>query len=155
MGLLSKDDELIQRGANPRTGIISPYVLSDAVGDSLKGNYIVMGNVEPKGKTRRGGSGKWKQNGSEGCLVDQFSTFDWPCTETPQLNHGDSANIDGWDINHWSQIQTRAREDDRYGENIFSSTKLDIRQSSKYSRSAQPSTLSDGVQKIHRKEVGS
>lgn len=154
MGLHSKDDELIQRGANPRTGIISPYVLSDAVGDSLKGNYIVMGNVEPKGKTR-GGSGKWKQNGSGGCLVDQFSAVDWLSTENPQLNHGEPENIDGGDIHLGSQIQKRAREEDRYGEKISSSTKSDIGQSSTYSRSARPSTLSDGVKKIHRKEVGS
>ena len=74
MRTVSKDDELLERGANPRTGLVSPFVLSDGSGDSANGGYIVEGH-RLAARDRRGGSGKWKQH-----------TEGWSLIESPLLS---------------------------------------------------------------------
>lgn len=73
MGHLRKDDELMQRGANPRTGLMTPYVLGDAAADSLKESYIGGQKAKPKRGRERGGSGRWKQDDLGWKLVDEFT----------------------------------------------------------------------------------
>ena len=66
MKTVSKDDQLVQRGANPRTGLVSPFIVSNSSEDSLAQDCVNLGRVQkdnrllPVGRTR---SGKWKQQG--------------------------------------------------------------------------------------------
>ena len=69
MRTVSKDDELIERGANPRTGLVSPFVLSDGSGDSANGGYVAKVH-QLAARGRKGGSGKRKQNSQGWCLVE-------------------------------------------------------------------------------------
>ena len=73
MRTVSKDDQLVQRGANPRTGLVSPFVVSDSSDDNLSRDYVNVDKARlhdrplPKTRTR---SGKWKQQGAGWSLVE-------------------------------------------------------------------------------------
>ena len=73
MRTVSKDDQLIQRGANPRTGLVSPFVTSDSSDDNFGRDYVAMSNLNidiqplPKGRVR---SGKWRQHRVGWSLVE-------------------------------------------------------------------------------------
>ena len=77
MRTVSRDDQLIVRGANPRTGLVSPFIVSDNSEECLGGGYITMDKFESAGplpgkKTR---SGKWKQD-----------SLGWSLVESPPLS---------------------------------------------------------------------
>ena len=61
MRTVSRDDQLVERGANPRTGLVSPFVISKASNESLEDDYIAMGKIEAiqPSPIRRGSSGRW------------------------------------------------------------------------------------------------
>jgi len=72
MRTVSRDDQLIQRGANPRTGLVSPLVVSDNSDEHFGHDHVSLGKMHserplPKGRTR---SGKWKQDGFGWSLVE-------------------------------------------------------------------------------------
>ncbi|CAF9931803.1 hypothetical protein IMSHALPRED_008722 [Imshaugia aleurites] len=72
MRTVSRDGQLVERGANPRTGLVSPFVVSDNSEDCLEGDYIARGEVasgapSPRRETR---SGKWKQDSLGWSLVE-------------------------------------------------------------------------------------
>lgn len=73
---LSRDDELMHRGANPRTGIVSPCAVSDGSGETIKGNHIVAENEPTLRQTERTRSGKWKQD-----------NLGWSLVESPMFSH--------------------------------------------------------------------
>lgn len=77
MRTVSRDDQLVERGANPRTGLVSPYVVSDNSEECLGGDYIAVGKVGPAGPSpaRRTRSGKWKQD-----------SLGWSLVESPLLS---------------------------------------------------------------------
>lgn len=77
MRTVSRDDQLVERGANPRTGLVSPSIVSDDSEECCGGDYIAVGNVglpcqTPRRKTR---SGKWTQD-----------SFGWSLVESPLLS---------------------------------------------------------------------
>ena len=75
MRTVSRDDELVERGANPRTGLVSPFVVSDNSEESRISDYIGESNVgnigsaghSPRSRIR---SGKWKQDSLGWSLVE-------------------------------------------------------------------------------------
>lgn len=72
MRTVSRDDRLVQRGANPRTGLVSPFITSDSSDDNIFRDYLSLGKPLldrplPKGRTR---SGKWKQDRAGWSLVE-------------------------------------------------------------------------------------
>ena len=80
MRTVSRDDELVERGANPRTGLVSPFVASDNSEESRKSDYIGesnVGNIGSAGQSprRRTRSGKWKQD-----------SLGWSLVESPLLS---------------------------------------------------------------------
>ena len=80
MRTVSKDDELVERGANPRTGLVSPFVVSDNSEESRRSDYIGesnVGNIGSAGQSprRRTRSGKWKQD-----------SLGWSLVESPLLS---------------------------------------------------------------------
>ena len=77
MRTVSRDDQLVERGANPRTGLVSPFVVSDNSEERLGGDYIAVDEVGSAGPSlgRRTRSGKWKQD-----------SLGWSLVESPLLN---------------------------------------------------------------------
>ena len=80
MRTVSRDDELVERGANPRTGLVSPFVVSDNSEESRRSDYIGesnVGNIGSAGQSprRRTRSGKWKQD-----------SLGWSLVESPLLS---------------------------------------------------------------------
>ena len=72
MRTVSRDDRLVQRGANPRTGLVSPFITSDTSDDNVARDYLSLGKPlldrpSPKGRTR---SGKWRQDRAGWSLVE-------------------------------------------------------------------------------------
>lgn len=61
MRTVSRDDELVQRGANPRTGVVSPELVTNASGESVGDDQIAVRQRKESGRKKEG-SGKWKQN---------------------------------------------------------------------------------------------
>lgn len=85
MRTVSRDDQLIQRGANPRTGLVSPLVVSDYSEDNIGLDYISLGKAKlngssPKSRTR---SGKWRQDG-----------VGWSIVESPLLSPIAQSSVD-------------------------------------------------------------
>ena len=77
MRTVSRDDQLVERGANPRTGLVSPFVVSDNGEDCLGGDYIAVakvGSTDPRSK-KRTCSGMWKQD-----------SLGWSLVESPLLS---------------------------------------------------------------------
>jgi hypothetical protein len=77
MRTVSGDDRLIQRGANPRTGLVSPLIVSDSSDDNVGHGCVSLGKTPserplPKGRSR---SGKWRQD----CVG-------WSLVESPLLS---------------------------------------------------------------------
>ena len=72
MRTVSRDDQLVQRGANPRTGLVSPFVISDNSDECLGDDYITVDKVRSAGPSsgRRTRSGKWKQDSLGWSLVE-------------------------------------------------------------------------------------
>lgn len=66
MRMVSSDDRLTARGANPRTGLVSPFVTSDSEA-SHGHDYMTAARSFVKVRTR---SGKWKQGGLGWSLVE-------------------------------------------------------------------------------------
>lgn len=77
MRTVSRDDQLIQRGANPRTGLVSPLVVSDNSDENLEHDYVSFSKMQSDRSfpNRRVRSGKWKQDG-----------VGWSLVESPRLS---------------------------------------------------------------------
>lgn len=77
MRTVSRDDQLIERGANPRTGLVSPFVVSDSSEECLGGDYIIVDKIGSTGLSsgRRTRSEKWKQD-----------SLGWSLVESPLLS---------------------------------------------------------------------
>lgn len=77
MRTVSRDDQLVERGANPRTGLVSPFIVSDDSEERRRNDYITAGegglaDPSPRRRTR---SGKWKQD-----------SLGWSLVESPLLS---------------------------------------------------------------------
>ena len=61
MRTVSSDDQLVERGANPRTGLVSPFVFSEASGESLGDEHITVSKpqIAQPSPIKRGRSGRW------------------------------------------------------------------------------------------------
>jgi len=72
MRTVSKEDELTERGANPRTGIVSPFVMSEDGRGSSDLDYVAVGNNRALQRpvNRKTSSGRWKQNDGGWNLVE-------------------------------------------------------------------------------------
>ena len=70
MRSMSQDDQLTERGANPRTGVISPFITSEDSGNGV--DYMSKGcDRSPTTQgSRRTSSGRWKQDGGSWSFVE-------------------------------------------------------------------------------------
>ena len=77
MRTVSRDDQLVERGANPRTGLVSPFFVSDNGEHCLEGDYIAVaktGSTDSPSK-KRACSGRWTQD-----------SLGWSLVESPLLS---------------------------------------------------------------------
>ncbi|CAF9904680.1 MAG: hypothetical protein ALECFALPRED_009388 [Alectoria fallacina] len=174
MRTVSRDDQLVERGANPRTGLVSPFVVSDNSEECLGGDYIAVGEVgsaglSPKRRTR---SGKWKQDSLGWSLVesplkspiaqslsDKISRTvfikqleDRLLVEMPGVNNPNPENMTDEQIKRYQEGIARAY---RHGGGILARLDPDTLPSPSQWTSEGPSTPPSKLHKIQRKEVGS
>lgn len=173
MRTVSRDDQLVERGANPRTGLVSPFVVSDNSEECLGDNYIAVGKVgsagpSPKERTR---SGKWKQDSLGWSLVhspllspiaqsvsDKMSRTvsikqleDRLLVEMPGVNNPEPENMTDGQIKRYQEGIARAYR--RRGS--FSMLDPNTLPSPRQWTPEGPSTPPSKLHKIRRKEIGS
>ncbi|KAL9122753.1 MAG: hypothetical protein Q9187_000692 [Circinaria calcarea] len=70
MGTVTREDELTTRGANPRTGLVSPWVISDDGKEcGHASEYVNARALNAPENGRRKNNGKWKQDDQGWSLV--------------------------------------------------------------------------------------
>ncbi|MCJ1253820.1 hypothetical protein MMC24_001634 [Lignoscripta atroalba] len=173
MRTVSKDDELVIRGANPRTGLVSPYVASDGSDDSgcASGYLGARQHVATLNRTVDG-TLKWKQ-GEEGWTLDQITTSPQATSTAYQsFSRSESTNAiadqfvvvtpgaDDPELRPMKKGQIR-----KYQESIERASKAaggspgfigpDMLPSPRLWTPEAPSTTPNVLHKIRRKEIGS
>lgn len=73
MRMVSRDDELMQRGANPRTGVVSPELVADNIGGSVRDGQIAAEHRKELKGGKKDMGGKWKQNDLGWSLIESPS----------------------------------------------------------------------------------
>lgn len=174
MRTVSRDDQLVERGANPRTGLVSPFVVNDNSEDCLGGDYIAVDEAGSAGPSlgRRTRSGKWKQDSLGWSLVESpllgpiaqsmsdkvsrtVSTKqleDRLLVERPGMDEPDPRNMTNEQIRKYQE--GIAREYKRGGGNI-AMLNPDTLPSPQQWTPEGPSTPLTKLRQIRRKEVGS
>ena len=61
---VSAEDRIVERGANPRTGMISPFTPAVIGGDDYIGDLVPMAQKRSKARKRCNSDGRWRQNSS-------------------------------------------------------------------------------------------
>ena len=174
MWTVSRDDQLVERGANPRTGLVSPFVVSDNSDECVGGDYIAGGKVGPAGPSpaRRTRSGKWKQDSLGWSLVespllspiaqsmsDKLSRAvsikqleDRLLVEMPGVDNPDPDNMTDEQIRNYQEGIAQAY---RHGGGSLAMLNPDMLPSPRRWTPEGPSTSPIKLHKIPRKEVGS
>ncbi|KAL6717164.1 hypothetical protein ACLMJK_005079 [Lecanora helva] len=174
MRTVSRDDQLVHRGANPRTGLVSPFVVSDSSDDNLSRDYVNVVKAElenrPSPKSRSH-SGKWKQHGVGWSLVESPSLSpiaqsvatppsrkvsvqkleDKLLVQMPGVDNPEPANLTEEQIRKYQESIARAYK--RGGSNALIDP--DTLPSPRPVTPDGPSTPPNKLQKIRRKMVGS
>ena len=61
---VSAEDRILERGANPRTGMVSPFTPAVIGGDDYIGDLVPMAQKRSKARKRCNSDGRWRQNSS-------------------------------------------------------------------------------------------
>ena len=61
---VSAEDRILERGANPRTGMVSPFTPAVIGGDDYIGDLVPMAQKRSKAQKRCNSDGRWRQNSS-------------------------------------------------------------------------------------------
>ena len=90
MRTVSRDDQLVERGANPRTGLASPFAVSDNSEEWLGVDEIAVAKITSAGPSpkRETCSGKWKQDSLGWSLVES-PTLESHCPEYERQDESD------------------------------------------------------------------
>ncbi|KAL9640650.1 MAG: hypothetical protein Q9164_000132 [Protoblastenia rupestris] len=175
MKTVSREDELIERAANPRTGIVSPFVTSeDSSRDSLENDYVAAGQVRAAKETekRNASNGRWKQD-SQGWRIVQSQTLS-PTTRATNDKSGrqisvktlkdelltEMSGVDNFEPNNKAndqmpQYQNSIEQAYRYNGGEHAVIDSDTLPSPEQCALKGPSTSPGKLQTIQRKEVGS
>ncbi|KAL8651421.1 MAG: hypothetical protein Q9210_003263 [Variospora velana] len=102
-----KEDVLTSRGANPRTGIISPYISNETSEASDGNDYVHFGRVRNECDLKIGAGERWSQDELGWSLVESTNRLYSPL-ETPTSSGAESKSADskqkhgsrllGWDL---------------------------------------------------------
>ncbi|KAF6234479.1 hypothetical protein HO173_007104 [Letharia columbiana] len=174
MRTVSRDDQLVERGANPRTGLVSPFVVSDSSEECLGGDYIAVGKVRPASPSprRKTRSEKWKQDSLGWSLVESpllspiaqsmsdktgrtvsiKQLGDRLLVEMPGVDNHDPQNMTDGQIKKYQEGIARAY---RRGGGSIAMLDPDTLPSPRQWTPEGPSTPPTKLHKIQRKEVGS
>ena len=173
MKTVSKDDQLLERGANPRTGLVSPFVVGDDSGECLGGDYVAGAKVRSADPSlgKRACSGMWKQDSLGWSLVESplFSPIaqsmsemsrticqeqleDRLLVDMPSVNDPNSKNMTNEQI---KQYQERIARVHKRGGGSIAMLDPDTLPSPRERTPVGPSTPPMKLRKIRRKEIGS
>ena len=178
MRTVSQDDELTERGANPRTGVVSPYVTSDGSADGGDNDYIDKGytNNPLRSTNRRTSDGRWQQTGGSWSFVERsipsptrLHPNDSPIRQVsvkkiqdkllaqmPGADSPEPDNMSTQQIRRYQQSVERAYDLAGGSHAMLDPATLPTpRQSSPAFGTEGPSTPPNKLHKIRRKEVGS
>ncbi|KAL9015842.1 MAG: hypothetical protein Q9185_006785 [Variospora sp. 1 TL-2023] len=166
-----KDDVLTSRGANPRTGIISPYI-SNGTSEASDGNdYIHVGRVRNECDLKIGAGERWRQDELGWSLVGStnrwYSPLKTPTSSSAQSKSADSnqkygSRLLGWDLHEEHSGPTQGGGDGTTGQSVAtgvsaSANMQDIYTLSPNGKSPLPKHDSQSPSRfrIPRKDVGS
>ncbi|KAI4152035.1 MAG: hypothetical protein LQ341_000791 [Variospora aurantia] len=102
-----KEDVLTSRGANPRTGIISPYISNETSEASDGNDYVHIGRVRNECDLKIGAGERWRQDELGWSLVGStnrwYSPLETPTSSGAQSKSADSkkkygSRLLGWDL---------------------------------------------------------
>lgn len=173
MRTVSRDDQLVERGANPRTGLVSPFVVSDSSEECLGGDHITVdeiGSIGPSSGTRTC-SGKWKQDSLGWSLVESpllgpiaQSMSDRMCQTIPTKQLEDRLLVEMPGVDNTDPKKMTCDQIKKYQEGITRAHKRggsiamldpDTLPSPRQWTPEGPSTPPTKLRKIRRKELGS
>ncbi|KAL8702476.1 MAG: hypothetical protein Q9201_004348 [Fulgogasparrea decipioides] len=82
---VSKEDVLTRRGANPRTGIISPFISEETSEGGEENDYVHVRSVQHEHKTATGAREWWRQDALGWSLVERASDHPFSKADTNGL----------------------------------------------------------------------
>ena len=84
----NKEDVLISRGANPRTGLITPFVSDEFGPDSDEGDYIRARNMRKDCESVPTAQGQWRQGHIGWSLVENGKNHLVSCGASDTAENG-------------------------------------------------------------------
>ncbi|KAL8914536.1 MAG: hypothetical protein Q9171_000889 [Xanthocarpia ochracea] len=86
----NKEDVLISRGANPRTGLITPFVSDDFGPDSDEGDYVRARNMRKACESVPTAQGQWRQGHIGWSLVENGKNHSISCGASDTVENGET-----------------------------------------------------------------
>lgn len=166
MKAVNSGDELIQRGANPRTGLVTPHTFGDGKEDNASGtDYLVEGELQKSEQRKKKGLGRWKQDNIGWNLVQTPSVSSDAESPAGYLDQTmsvqmlqDALVVDMPSVKNQKPIQMtveQIRKYQEYVERVCNSTKTAVPPVDPVGPvTSKQEIRHDGPHKIRRKEVG-
>ncbi|MCJ1422662.1 hypothetical protein MMC29_000542 [Sticta canariensis] len=163
MKMVSRDDELMQRGANPRTGVVSPELVADNMEESVRDGQIAAEHRKELKEGKKDMGGKWKQNDLGWSLIESPSFG--PSADDLRKEPGHALLVDklqdqfvvmmpGVDNSVPAEItSTQIQQYEERFRDVYKSGRVNHAEAGP--RLWMPEGPRNGVQNIPRKEVGS
>ncbi|KAL8858508.1 MAG: hypothetical protein Q9178_005006 [Gyalolechia marmorata] len=85
----NKEDVLISRGANPRTGLITPFVSDEFGPDSDEGDYVGARNMRKDCESVPTAQGQWRQGHIGWSLVENGKNHSISCDASDNAENGE------------------------------------------------------------------
>ncbi|KAL9013575.1 MAG: hypothetical protein Q9173_001738 [Seirophora scorigena] len=166
-----REDVLTRRGANPRTGVISPYIFNETSEASDENDYVHGGRVRNESGLNIGAGERWRQdelgwslvgssNALNGSLDTSISTGTNATSAASKQGYG--SKLLGWDPNVESSVRTQGGKYSTIGQGVSngisaSANTQEVRKMSanRISPSLRHESQSPSRFQIPRKDVGS
>lgn len=163
MRMVSRDDELMQRGANPRTGFVSPELVADNIGGGARNGQIAAEHPKELKGGKNDMGGQWKQNDLGWSLIESPSFS--PSAEDFGKEPGRALLVDKLQdqcmevmpgVDKSVPVETTSAQIQQYQKkfpDVYTSGRVNPAEVGP--RLWMPEGQRNGVQNIPRKEVGS
>ncbi|KAI4119159.1 MAG: hypothetical protein LQ345_000869 [Seirophora villosa] len=169
--VMFREDVLTSRGANPRTGVISPYIFNETSEASDENDYVHGGRARLESDLKIGAGERWRQDelgwslvGSANALNGSLDTFTSTGTNATSAasKQGYVSKLLGWDPNVESAVRTQGGKYSTIGQGIpngisASANTQEMHNLSANRKSPSPRQESQSPSRfqIPRKDVGS
>ncbi|KAL8963583.1 MAG: hypothetical protein Q9193_000176 [Seirophora villosa] len=122
-----REDVLTSRGANPRTGVISPYIFNETSEASDENDYVHGGRFRTESDLKIRAGERWRQhelgwslvgsaNALNGSLDTSISTGTNATSAASEQGYG--SKLLGWDLNVESAVRTQGGKYSTIGQNV-------------------------------------